>query len=364
MSAEMSMDEKRETGRRPSSVMPSRLVFGLCTFDEPNPGLGLLVYPDGIRLYGEGERHLRDDPVFYFRTPFLGQEVLGDLMAFFAVSDPGARFRIPTDEDFWLETRSEGEHFHYLNFVSPMYAAEEGGVYLDDEQSCGMHGGRVAMRKGDFRAFLLVLGQIASEMSPGRARGLGLRRRMRELRRLGEARQERLRFERERAADERRSKDVVGLGPYGVCKHWMEGIDWTTSNAVWRDRLDADEGLLPWKSRLSDEQFSLYAFLRECPGWWNPEQRRWLVQGFRIVLCGMGTADWPLERLGRVMGELRSVGLVSPDGSGDRYPMSACPSCGGEGGQHREDRRPCEALPSNAPTLSLWSGATVAVEGS
>ena len=348
--------EKLETGRRPSSVLPIEMVFGACHFDEPNPGLGLLVYRDGVRLYGECDRRSARDSKMYWRTPFLGPEVLGDLLAIFAVSHPLSRFRIPTDEDFWLESCPEGEWFHRINVVTSLFEGKSGGIYLDDDESCGLHGTSVTIRVGAFRAFLQAFGHAAGEFSPRGARGRALRTRMRDVRRLSEARVEQLRFERERAACQRRSRDVTGLGPYSVCKHWMEGLDWTTSNAEWRERMDADAGsLLPLRPQLTDEQFSLYAFLRECPGWWNPEGRRWLVHGFRIVLCGMGTSEWPIERLERVMGELRELGLVSADGTGSRYPKSDCPACGGEAGAHRERRGPCDAVARPITETSLWT---------
>lgn len=145
--------------------LPSQIIFGRDDFDEPEPGLGLLLYEEGIRLYGTRFSHPRDPggrKHYYGITPLFSGGSLGDLLAFFERTA-----REPTDEPWAGNHRYElsqgfsltsypAEHHQKIHLFCEAYDS----VYEDDRECWGATDVEIWVAKPAFRLFMASLREI------------------------------------------------------------------------------------------------------------------------------------------------------------------------------------------------------------
>jgi hypothetical protein len=145
-------------------IFPYQVIFGRDTFDEPEPGLGLLVYEEGVRFYGTHLPSLRgpgDGKPHYGITPLFSMGVLPDLLAFFERTsekaedlDPGCRWDL--GEGFLMTSHLESG-FQRLHLFCEAYDS----VYAEQEECWGATEVEIHVAQPAFRLFLAVLREIS-----------------------------------------------------------------------------------------------------------------------------------------------------------------------------------------------------------
>ena len=145
--------------------LPIVIIFGRDTYDEPEPGLGLLLYEDGIRLYGTRFSHPRDPRErkrYYGITPLFSGRGLEDLLVFCertAVEVPDEPWdgscRLDLCQGFYL-TSYPKEHHQKIHLFCEAFDS----VYEEDRECWGATEVEIWVPKPAFRLFLVVLREI------------------------------------------------------------------------------------------------------------------------------------------------------------------------------------------------------------
>lgn len=146
---------------------PCQLVFGRDTFDEPEPGLGLLSYEEGVRLYGTRFSHPRAPgkrQSYYGITPLFSGNGLVDLLAFFERTAV-ERTETPWDGTHHLDL---GQGFHLASYPDDrgqkirLFVEAFDSIYPEHDRECwGAVEVEIGLARPTFHLFLVVLREIS-----------------------------------------------------------------------------------------------------------------------------------------------------------------------------------------------------------
>lgn len=142
-------------------MFPSVVIFGRDTWDEPEPGLGLIVREEGIQLFGT---HLSDPrhggkSYHYAITRVLAGDRLPQLLAFFERTskpeDLGAHSFDLEDDGFRLMSYPL-EGFQRVRFFCRAFDS----LYDEEKESWGATEVEVDVRLPAWKLFLTCLRQL------------------------------------------------------------------------------------------------------------------------------------------------------------------------------------------------------------
>lgn len=145
---------------------PSVIIFGRDTFDEPEPGLGLILRENGIQLFATRLGDPRYDPkgYHYAITPLLAGDTLRDLLSFFERASNRENpdtYSFDLKKDGFRLSSYPMEYWQKVFFFCRAFDS----LYDEEEESWGATEVEVDVRLPAWKLFLLCLGQLVQDFT-------------------------------------------------------------------------------------------------------------------------------------------------------------------------------------------------------